>query len=259
VATNETTARGGLAPAAALRALVTAHLARPQSAWSLGTFGAVAEFHRDADEPAALQALSVVTVRGGICVEIAHGVVPLAYERATAHGSAYGVAFCLPRDGARGSARRVLTEIGPDRGALREADRSATLFDLGLGTFQCDCLVRVQEARDVARLRAACGTSLLEEDGHVFSQLAAMSPQRVFVSRLGRIEVFQSIPAPDGKSPEGPHTHVLPRLLGSRRTHAPTLSVPDGLVPCLELHAPEPVSDAFDASLGTLPRLAADR
>jgi hypothetical protein len=258
VATNGTTAPARPAPAVALRAFVAAQLARPQSAWSLGTFGAVAEFHRDAGEPASLEALTVVTTRGGISVKIADGVVPVTYGRATAHGAAYGVAFCLPRDGARGSGRRVLTEIGPDRAALREADRSAILFDLGLDTFQCDCLVRVREG-DVARLRAACGRSLLEGDGRAFSELAAMSPQRVFVSPLGRIEVFQPIPPRGGKSPEGPHTHVLPRLLATRRTHAPTLSVPDGLVPCLELHAPDPIREAVDASLGAQPGLAAGR
>ena len=41
--------------------------------------------------------------------------------------------------------------------------------------------------------------------------ILAASPHRVFVSRVGRIEVFQAIPSANGKSPEGPHTHVLPK------------------------------------------------
>ena len=32
--------------------------------------------------------------------------------------------------------RRALTELGPDREALRERHRAATLFDLGLGALQ---------------------------------------------------------------------------------------------------------------------------
>ena len=52
--------------------------------------------------------------------------------------------------------------------------------------------------------------------------ILAANPHRVFISRLGRIEVYQPIPPPSGKSPEGPHTHVLPRLLQSRRTHPAT-------------------------------------
>ena len=45
---------------------------------------------------------------------------------------------------------------------------------------------------------------------------------------MGRVEVFQPIPSPDGKSPEGPHTHVLPRLLAHGRLNAATVPVPDG-------------------------------
>jgi hypothetical protein len=66
----------------------------------------------------------------------------------------------------------------------------------------------------------------------------------VFVSRLGRIEVYQSIPAPDGASPEGPHTHVLPKLLQLRRTHAATEPIPDGYVPCVHCYPPHPAKDA---------------
>lgn len=236
-----------------LRALIADQLADPRIAWSLGTFGAVAEFHRDPAEPAVREGLRAVTARGGIAIELAPDVVPAAYERPTGHGSAHGVAFCLPRERARGAGRQVLTEIGPDGDALRDADRDAILFDLGFGTTQCDCLVRVREPGTVRRLRAACGTALLEGSATMLGELAAMSPQRVFVSPLGRIEVFQPIPAPDGVSPEGPHTHVLPRLLRTRRTHPANLRIPDGLVPCLELHAPDALRAAVDAWRAVFP------
>ena len=61
--------------------------------------------------------------------------------------------------------------------------------------------------------------------------ILAANPHRVFISRLGRIEVYQPIPPPSGKSPEGPHTHVLPRLLKSGRTHPATEPVPEGWFP----------------------------
>ncbi len=44
------------------------------------------------------------------------------------------------------------------------------------------------------------------------AMILAANPHRVFLSRLGRIEVYQPIPPPSGKSPQGPHTHVLPQL-----------------------------------------------
>lgn len=230
-----------------LHSLVATALADPRNAWSLGTFGAVAEFQRDRDEIVTLEGLRAVTGRGGIGLALPPDVHPVVHECHTATGWNGGVAFCLPRERARASVRRVLTELGPDRGALHEADRGAILFDLGLGALQCDCLVRVREPHDVERLRAACGMSLLQAGTALLSEIAMMSPQRVFVSRLGRIEVYQPVPAPDGKSPEGPHTHVLPRMLKAGRTHAATLPVPEGLAPCLELHPPGGARDLLDA------------
>ena len=75
--------------------------------------------------------------------------------------------------------------------------------------------------------------------------ILATSPNRVFISRLGRIEVCQPIPPHDGRSPEGPHTHVLPDLLKHRRTHAATEPIPDGLVPCAHVYPPHPAKDAL--------------
>jgi hypothetical protein len=71
------------------------------------------------------------------------------------------------------------------------------------------------------------------------------NPHRVFTSRLGRIEVYQPIPPASGRSPEGPHTHVLPKLLKSGRTHPATEPIPDGFVPCAHLYPPHPARDAL--------------
>jgi hypothetical protein len=59
---------------------------------------------------------------------------------------------------------------------------------------------------------------VFEPGNPAMGMILAANPHRVFISRLGRIEVYQPIPPPSGKSPEGPHTHVLPRLLKSGRT-----------------------------------------
>jgi hypothetical protein len=75
--------------------------------------------------------------------------------------------------------------------------------------------------------------------------ILASNPHRVFISRVGRVEVYQPIPPPDGKSPEGPHTHVLPKLLRHRRTHAATEFVPSGWIPCAHLYPPHPARDGF--------------
>ena len=77
------------------------------------------------------------------------------------------------------------------------------------------------------------------------SVILATSPHRVFISRLGRIEVCQPIPPHDGRSPQGPHTHVLVDLLKHRRTHAATEPIPDGFVPCAHVYPPHPAKDAL--------------
>jgi hypothetical protein len=75
--------------------------------------------------------------------------------------------------------------------------------------------------------------------------ILAANPHRVFISRIGRAEVYQPIPTAGGKSPSGPHTHVLPKLLQHQRTHAATEPIPEGLVPCAHFYPQHPMKDAF--------------
>jgi hypothetical protein len=141
--------------------------------------------------------------------------------------------------------RTALAELGPDREALREQHREATLFDLGLGALQVDVCVRVADADVAAELRSHAGRSLFDPGNPAMGVILAANPHRVFVSKLGRIEVYQPIPRPDGKSPMGPHTHVLPKLLQHQRTHAATELVPEGWIPCAHLYPAHPAKDAF--------------
>jgi hypothetical protein len=54
---------------------------------------------------------------------------------------------------------------------------------------------------------------------------------------------FQPIPSPGGKSPDGPHTHVLPKLLALGRTHAATEPLPKGCIPCAHIYPAHPLRD----------------
>jgi len=219
---------------AGFAAFLSAQLADAETQWSLGTFGAIAEFARDPDEPVALLPASAVTARGAIRIDPVSGMQPFAFEVATKAGPSRRVALCLSDDTCAMSRRTVLTELGPDRDALRECDRDAILFDLGLGALQVDCCVRVADPAIAAQLRTHCGRPVF--DSAAMGIIVPASPHRVFVSRVGRIEVFQPIPPPHGRSPDGPHTHVLPALLRQGRTHAATEPIPDGLVPCAHIY-----------------------
>jgi hypothetical protein len=141
------------------------------------------------------------------------------------------------------SRRTVLTDVGPDRGALRAQDRDGVLFDLGLGTLQIDACIRVSDPDVVAALRSRTGKSVFAPENDVMRILLATNPHRVFISRIARAEVFQPIPPPGGKSPDGPHTHVLPKLLAHGRTHSATEPLPDGWIPCAHLYPAHPLRD----------------
>jgi hypothetical protein len=238
--------------------LIAEQLADAEAQWSLGTFGAIAEFSRDADEPADIQhgemSCAVVTPRGGIRLLAHPDLRPVAFETIATQGWSQRVAFCLPEKASAMSGRTVLSEVGPDTEALRPQDRVAVLFDLGLGALQVDCCIRTADRALTEGLRAHVGRSLFEPGNPAMGLILAASPHRVFMTRGGRAEVYQAIPHPGGKAPEGPHTHVLPKLLAHHRTHAATEPIPRGLVSCAHLYPAHPLRDgqgrarAFDAA-----------
>jgi hypothetical protein len=237
--------------AAATIELLHREIANPDTQWSLGTFGAIAEFSRDRDEPVALRqsdtGVSAVTARGGIAIRPDPRNRPFASESITKSGWNQRVSFCLPEDDCAMSRRTVLTELGADAEALRAEDRESVLFDLGLGALQADFCVRIDDRDTATRLRAHAGRPVFEPGNPAMGSILAANPHRVFISQLGRIEVYQPIPPASGKSPEGPHTHVLPKLLNSQRTHPATEPVPMGWIPCAHLYPANPVRDALGA------------
>jgi hypothetical protein len=223
-----------------------------ETGWSIGTFGAIAEFTRDPDEAATIErgidGFSVVTARGGLRITGHEGLRAIASESLTAQSWNQRVALCLPQDVCCMGRRSVLSEIGPDRDALRPEDRSAILFDLGLAALHIDACVRSSEPSVVDSLRRSTGQSVFAAGNGAIGVMLAANPHRVFLSKIGRVEVFQPIPPPDGKSPDGPHTHVLPRLLSHKRTHAATEALPAGWIPCAHFYPPHPLRDVLGQS-----------
>jgi hypothetical protein len=229
--------------------LIAKHIADPDTQWSLGTFGGIAEFARDRDEDVAIdlgdRSLSAVTSRGGIRISPSQAMTPFASESIARVGWAHRVSLCLPEQECAMNRRRMFTEVGPDDAPLRTSDHGAILFDLGLDVKQADLCVRVDDPAVVAELRKCVGQNVFDPANPAMRIILAANPHRVFVSRIGRAEVYQPIPSANGKSPDGPHTHVLPKLLQHRRTHAATEPVPDGFVPCAHLYPQHPIKDAF--------------
>src|SRR3954452_15598240 len=233
--------------------LITEQLADPEAQWSLGTFGAIAEFMRDADEPAEILhseiSCAVVTPRGGVRLLAHPELRPIAFETVTTQAWSQRVAFCLPQAASAMSQRSALTELDPDNEALRGEDRGAVLFDLGLGALQVDCCIHTADRELVQGLRTHAGRSLFDAGNPAMGLILRHSPHRVFITRAGRAEVYQKIPAPGGKAPDGPHTHVLPRLLAHKRTHAATEPIPRGFVSCAHLYPAHPLRDGYGRAL----------
>ena len=94
--------------------------------------------------------------------------------------------------------RSVLTEIGPDAGALRAAiaRRCCSISASARCRSTSACACRSAVRRAASRALRAPGRSRNPAMGVIL----AASPHRVFISRLGRIEVCQPIPPPDGRA-----------------------------------------------------------
>lgn len=225
--------------------LAATHLRDPASSWSVGTFGVLAEFARAPDEPSEIDDLTVVTGRGAIRIERSAEVRAVAYEALSAQPAQWhhGVYFCTRRAQTEFTPRRAIAELGPDRAAIRAADRDAILFDLGLGATTFAFCVRTADPALLAALRRAAGTRLLDPPRGVARLIMEASPHRVAVTHLARIEVYQPIAREDGRTPSGPHTHLIPSVLRPALTHSANVAVPTGWVPALALYPVHPARD----------------
>jgi hypothetical protein len=243
--------------------LLDTMVADPRHGWSIGTFGAIGEFARDDDEPFTFRrdgdALTIVTARGGMRARADPALQVIAYDTLSSDGETWGqsVAFCLPAPAELAQGRVQALGVDPD--ALKAEDREARLYDLGVGLGLVRFCLRTRDADLIAALDALEGKSLFDPKSTAMPHVLRAQPNRVLLSPAGRVEVYSDIPQPGGDSPEGPHTHLLPKLLAARRTHAANAPIPAGLQPVLMLHPRSPWRDGlgrrtagFDEGLDTM-------
>lgn len=233
-----------------IQRVLQSELQDTQCGWSVGSFGAMGEFHHDigeqleVDDPASL---TRATARGAIRMTPQPAMQLIAYELLSPRAQRWsqGIAVCLPSAEAARARRSVLTELGPDTDPIRVVDRQAVLFDLGLAQQQVDFCIRTAAPELIDILRKHCGRPTFATPAGAAIQAA--HPHRVVISNLGRAEVYQKIGGDEtgGKSPEGPHTHVLPRLLAARRTHSANIPIPENLIPCGYVYPGNAVIDSL--------------
>ena len=101
-------AQESLARTADGAALIHRMLGDEEAGWSVGTFGAIAEFHHVEGDPPARPRLTpdggeVVTAAGGMRIKLSDSALPVAFEGLSKRAGAWthSVTFCLPLDTAR--------------------------------------------------------------------------------------------------------------------------------------------------------------
>ncbi|MCW5698847.1 MAG: hypothetical protein KIT00_03285 [Rhodospirillales bacterium] len=239
--------------AKALTELAQDMLRDDEAVWSVGTVGAACEFHRVDGEPVSFvrqdtAGATIVTPRGALRFAVPVGARAVAYEQLSAKPNTWrqSIAFCL-RDRAAALANRTgITEIGPDGNALRSGDCEKPMFDLGIGVPFADFCVRTDDPSLLRILRRGEGRSILTGESGELDAIKAANPDRVCLTAVARIEVFQPIiaDADAQPAPRGPRAYLSPEQLANGRAHAVDVPIPDGWVPVLTVHTGSPVIDA---------------
>src|SRR5271170_6369441 len=212
-------------------AVLSAELIRlarePKTRWSIGVYGAVAEF------AAGNHATPMIEVgEGSLVLREAGGTMRLhpppgtrIFQLVGASRKIERLVLALHRSRLRGIPAIGVTELGADEDAIEPACQNERLFDLGVSRSVVRFCVRTGEPALVAALRRANGLDPLDLAIGLVPALLASSPDRVLISPIGRIEVSGPILR---SSHEGPHTHLLPDLLAYGSELEPGFALPEG-------------------------------
>ena len=240
--------------------ILTRHLQDPETGWSIGTFGALAEFHWEPDEIKKIILENdfgrVVTARGAIEIQRHRKLRLIPYETISTIPNAWsqGVMVCLPQKEAAFKTSKGVTEIRAGFNSLMPK-LEGRLFDLGFEFPHIKICVRTTDPNLSENLTNATGSSFLALRAETIKSIKAANPVRVFRSQIGCIEVSQKIPDSKSITPTGPHTHVLPALLKQNLDHASNIPIPDGWTVVAAFYPAHPVRNK-DGSLKAFDQIA---
>lgn len=228
----------------ALAAFVAELLEAGVGAWTVGVLGAVVEYCAGPGDAVVSRDGTVVTAvseGGALQVAVDPEVAAFALSPVTADEPVVALVLAAPV-ATLAPVHDAVRRLGPDREALRDADRGVALFDLGLGRPGHRFCLRTADPElagilaDLDR-RAAGWPELLGPAGALLVD-PARSPHRVVGTAHSRAEVFGPIPPPGGVSPDGPHTHLLAGELELGRDLPSGLELPPGWAPVATFHPP---------------------
>jgi predicted Fe-S protein YdhL (DUF1289 family) len=229
-----------------ITAFIADTLVQRSGTWVLGCHGATAEFMFGADEPAEVSVeaeLRAVTARGALRFTPAANLRALQWHDPRAAAGVRAIFIVIPRPRNVSTPSILFTACGQDATAIQPEHRGQSLFDLGLGRDHMRFAVRSATPKLDAALNAAVGLpldALFQRCGKI---LLEHSPTRVVETALGRIEVTTQIPPPGGKSPDGPHTHLLPGHLALMRATPAGVDLPEAYSLCATFYPRNPPED----------------
>ena len=206
-------------------------------AWTLGVEGAIAEMASRGDRfdlRRAGRTIEARTAGGGLRFALTDEVRAFTDPHG---GPRAPVLLAVPRTSLPAPLTTV-TVLGPDRDALDPTARGQILVDLGLGRSTASFAVRTGDPGVLDLLHGVAGRPWQDVLAIAGDQLVAASPTRVVRTAIARAEVHTRVPTPDERSPDGPHTHLLPRLLHLGRELPTGLDLPAGYAPAASYHPP---------------------
>jgi predicted Fe-S protein YdhL (DUF1289 family) len=203
---------------------------RRSGTWVFGCHGATAEFMVGPDEQCSVSVaddrITAFTEQAGLRLRLGDHVRALQLRDDYAADGYRAIFLVILKARANLPVASGLSVLGPDAAAIEPRHQGQTLYDLGLGRTDLRFNVRTSAPALRRSLEGARGLPLSSLLPTVGVQLMTESPTRVAESSLGRVEVHTAIPPPGGKSPDGPHTHLLPSHLATGRATRPGIDLP---------------------------------
>ena len=129
---------------------------------------------------------------------------------------------------------------------MRDEDRAAILFDLGLGTLQVDACVRSSDAAFIAALRRWVGQSLFAPGNGAMRRDSDGKPASGFSQPYRARRGVSADPAAGRKKSRG-STHPRPPQTIAPSSHPCGYGNSPGRIeiPCAHFYPPHPMRDAF--------------
>jgi len=170
--------------------------------WTLGSDGAFAEILCSDNAPCEISisedTISALTRRGGLKLTIDDNVRALKLWKGEPEGGAILLVALKAKTNL--PVATGLTPLGPDTGALKPECRNDLWFDVGLGRRDLQFCLRTAEPKLADVLTRSADLALSELLRIAGPMIRDHNPTRVFVSPLGRAEMFSLAP---------PHGEIL--------------------------------------------------